>query len=1212
MGVFKFIKLTVNNVPGIDDGFCLEEINPGINIVVGPNGSGKTSTRRALDAVLWPTKSDDHKKSLLNLSAECEYGAGLYRTHLQFGSQPTFKDGKPCDPISFGRPELKEQYHLSLHDLVQDDGRQFAKFIADLSVGGVDLDLCAKEIGAKSKHNSPAEDIKAYIRVKEEIVQLKNHAGDVAGLETELADMRKASELLHQKLLSRSLYSAALEYVDALSVQDAARASLNEFPVQLKRITGVEYEVLVSLETELKEILLKRSKLEVELEAIQKRILASQAEGEIPVSVIASLNAYMERLTDARSTVKDAQLKEKQCEVKVTELRDNIFDVRGIDEPDNIKLSEINSAIIDDFTKIGKELNRIDAEINQLSGELRAMQHDEADDSIPSKSSIESAIHALGLWLQTNNSFESNRKYLHLTAVKVASWGVGITALCLIGIFAGFAAASGSDGSDKLPGMASALLFAAIAVVQVILNLWFRGVDKKGMKGDNAGRVSSYDDKVSRGSDDVINYVDEINSDAIKQYFHTGIAAPRSWTTVDVVMQINLLSDFRSKATYFELVELRMKSLCERLDNKERERKNLITNAETLLSAIQYNEDDLPNLGYIAEFLRQVKEWQTAKLELAEARARAEFAIESTNELAASIDEILVSYGLAAVSADLVKLKSTIKYIEQQGHEFSSATILLQEKNSDSAQLFDAYERLSERRTRLFQSVDLVDGDSIQLKHMCAQYKRYQECIVAVSVAEKQLEHAYDRVANNAFYTDSLILKSSRDELLTEINAMSAVEMNLKKINSDISKIEVTIKTAEASSGIEVALAKLDTLTDRVNQHRESELSKLLGQVIVDHVKDITNDIHRPIVLQRACALFSGITHGKYELSFSGEEFYVVDTEAGRRLILDELSSGTRVQLQIAIRLAFVEEQEKGDKLPLFLDETLGTSDDYRARAIIDSIIMLAKQGRQIFYFTAQTDEVGKWTESIETEGLSYKLFEIDKLRKLSRLNSEAKPVNISPVSLPSVEINSETTHRDYGIAIGVPPIRVGHDDVGRFPLWYVIEDPVALQSLRSVSIETFGPLASIHKNGRNFPVKGFDSFFVKIPAVERLISATIKAINVGHGKAVDRRVLVSSPVSRSKFFEQIVDLADEVGGDASQLLSRLRGKSVSGLQTQLINALEEYLVQEECLLEDQAPLTADGVRAFIVEGVSDDLHAGALSIAEIHSFVDRVNNPPK
>ena len=90
-------------------------------------------------------------------------------------------------------------------------------------------------------------------------------------------------------------------------------------------------------------------------------------------------------------------------------------------------------------------------------------------------------------------------------------------------------------------------------------------------------------------------------------------------------------------------------------------------------------------------------------------------------------------------------------------------------------------------------------------------------------------------------------------------------------------------------------------------------------------------------------------------------EFTAVDQVERRGRSLDQLSSGTRVQLLLAVRIAFVEQQEQGVKLPLLLDEVLGNSDDERARAIMEAVVELSREGRQIFYFTAQMDEVARW-----------------------------------------------------------------------------------------------------------------------------------------------------------------------------------------------------------------------------------------------------------
>jgi hypothetical protein len=126
---------------------------------------------------------------------------------------------------------------------------------------------------------------------------------------------------------------------------------------------------------------------------------------------------------------------------------------------------------------------------------------------------------------------------------------------------------------------------------------------------------------------------------------------------------------------------------------------------------------------------------------------------------------------------------------------------------------------------------------------------------------------------------------------------------------------------------------------------------QMVGDVLVEHVQDETIEASRPAVFQRANELLATITHGRYELVLAEgkQTFRAYNTAKQKGFALDELSSGTRVQVLLAVRLAFVEQQEQGARLPIVLDETLANTDDLRAEVIIRSLIELAKEGRQIF-----------------------------------------------------------------------------------------------------------------------------------------------------------------------------------------------------------------------------------------------------------------------
>src|SRR5690606_20666659 len=107
-----------------------------------------------------------------------------------------------------------------------------------------------------------------------------------------------------------------------------------------------------------------------------------------------------------------------------------------------------------------------------------------------------------------------------------------------------------------------------------------------------------------------------------------------------------------------------------------------------------------------------------------------------------------------------------------------------------------------------------------------------------------------------------------------------------------------------------------------------------------------------------------------------GWRFGAVDLragEGGRRLALDQLSTGTRAQLLIAARLAFAltleaavaDEGEELATLPFVLDEALTTSDPERFAQVAGAVLDIVETaGRQFVYLSARPEDAAMWREA--------------------------------------------------------------------------------------------------------------------------------------------------------------------------------------------------------------------------------------------------------
>ncbi len=60
----RLTRIDVESLPGLTGRFTLEPM-PGINVIVGPNTSGKSSLVRAIDSLLWPTSTPGAARHIL-------------------------------------------------------------------------------------------------------------------------------------------------------------------------------------------------------------------------------------------------------------------------------------------------------------------------------------------------------------------------------------------------------------------------------------------------------------------------------------------------------------------------------------------------------------------------------------------------------------------------------------------------------------------------------------------------------------------------------------------------------------------------------------------------------------------------------------------------------------------------------------------------------------------------------------------------------------------------------------------------------------------------------------------------------------------------------------------------------------------------------------------------------------------------------------------
>lgn len=103
----------------------------------------------------------------------------------------------------------------------------------------------------------------------------------------------------------------------------------------------------------------------------------------------------------------------------------------------------------------------------------------------------------------------------------------------------------------------------------------------------------------------------------------------------------------------------------------------------------------------------------------------------------------------------------------------------------------------------------------------------------------------------------------------------------------------------------------------------------------------------------------SRLTGGRYSAVVAPEGLtdIALETPQGERKTLEAWSRGTREQLYLALRFAFVQDYSShSEPLPIIMDDVLVHADGYQRRRLAAETVAEVAQGCQVLYFTCHPD----------------------------------------------------------------------------------------------------------------------------------------------------------------------------------------------------------------------------------------------------------------
>jgi hypothetical protein len=466
------------------------------------------------------------------------------------------------------------------------------------------------------------------------------------------------------------------------------------------------------------------------------------------------------------------------------------------------------------------------------------------------------------------------------------------------------------------------------------------------------------------------------------------------------------------------------------------------------------------------------------------------------------------------------------------------------------------------------------------------------------------LQTALER--QNALAVHPEVTELSATELQRRADQDETVAERAGELRDACVRIEQQVENARAAITMETALATVANAQHALQEKRNEALLHGAGRLLLNKVSEQHQKRSQPAVLKQAGLLFESFTHHAYRLdvrALDGQaEFRAYDTQQERGMALTELSDGTRAQLLLAARLAFVLTSEQDVRPPLFLDESLTASDPQRFHAIATSLLAEAQRtGRQLFYLTANPADALAWQEALRDSGLP--AVEPVALADLRKLSVQASPAQITAPPPPSVPAPSDRDAARYGRRLGVPRFDPRRP-IGAAHLIHLLSDDLKLlHRLLSARIDTVGQwrqaAAALVTTGLVTAEEA-----AHLSARADAAAAFAMAWRQGRGRSVDRVVLAASGAVSEKFLPLVSQCAEELAGDGEQIVAALLGGRIKRFKRSKAEELRDYLVREG-FIDPEAVLTPEGIREQVYRAVSAHLMSQVLSSSETAGLVD-------
>ena len=259
-------------------------------------------------------------------------------------------------------------------------------------------------------------------------------------------------------------------------------------------------------------------------------------------------------------------------------------------------------------------------------------------------------------------------------------------------------------------------------------------------------------------------------------------------------------------------------------------------------------------------------------------------------------------------------------------------------------------EELEERNRTVEKELNILRKDIIQDERVIQKEK-------------KEFEERFENLKNEMYFKyKNYVNRDYLDRILNKdiegvFKEASEIEKEYETTMYRLSQINAERNVVESTSG---KLTEIVEELEELKQEREKLLSyndtiEIAKEVLKESYDELKNNVG-PEFDKKLSYIVEKITNNKYnDVYIDNEHNIKIKTEHGEYVNLERFSTGTIEQVNLALRLAYIDTISK-EKLPIILDEAFAFYDDERLANIM-KFLNKEYEDRQVIIFTCSNRE---------------------------------------------------------------------------------------------------------------------------------------------------------------------------------------------------------------------------------------------------------------